>query len=94
MPWSGEPPDQRAHVPHAGGVEAGGGLVEQQEPRRAQQRPGDAEALTHPVRVAADLVLGAVGEVDCVERLADPAGGAVAVERGQQLEVPAAAEEG
>ena len=34
------------------------------------------------MRVAADLVLGAVGEVDGVERFADPAGGAAAVERG------------
>ena len=59
--------------------------------RGAQQRPGDAEALAHAVRVAADLVLGTVGEVDGgVERLADPVLGAVAVERRHQLEVAAA----
>ena len=31
----GEPADQQAHVAHAGRVEAGGRLVEQQQPRRA-----------------------------------------------------------
>ena len=51
---------------------------------------GDAEALAHAVRVAADLVLGPVGEVDGVERLADPSCGSVAVERRHQLEVAAA----
>ena len=67
----GEPPDQRAHVAHAGRVEAGRRLVEQQQPRVAQQRAGDAEPLAHAVRVAADPVLGAVGEVDGVERRVD-----------------------
>ena len=67
----GEPPDQDAHVAHARRVEAGGRLVEQQQPRRAQQRPGDAEALAHAVRVAADAVAGAVGQVDRVERAVD-----------------------
>ena len=67
----GEPPHERAHVAHAGRVEAGGRLVEQQQPRVAQQRPGDPEPLAHAVRVAADPVLRAVGEVDGVERRAD-----------------------
>ena len=88
----GEPADQHAHVAHPRRVEPGGRLVEQQQPRRAQQRPGDAEALAHAVRVAADLVLGAAGEVDGVERLVDPVLGAVAVERRHQLEVAAPAQ--
>ena len=92
MPLVGEPADERAHVPHAGRIEAGRRLVEQQQARRAQQRPGDAEALAHAVRVAADLVLRAVGEVDGVEHLADAAFGAFAVERRHELEVAAPAE--
>ena len=53
-------------------VEAGRRLVEQQQARLAQQRRGDPEPLAHPVRVAADPVLGAVGELDDLERLVDP----------------------
>ena len=68
-----------------GRVEAGGGLVEDQQPRPAQQRGGDAQALAHPVRVAADLVLGARRELDDVEHLVDARAGAVAVERREQL---------
>ena len=87
MPLVGEPADQAAHVAHPARVEAGGGLVEQQQPRLAQQRRGDPEPLAHPVRVAADPVLGAVGQLDGLERLVDPRRRAAAVERGQQLEV-------
>ncbi len=71
-------------------VEPGGGLVEQQQPRAAQQRRGDAEPLAHAVRVAADAVAGPVGEIDDVERLVDPRARVAAVERRQELEVLAA----
>ena len=54
--------------------------------------PGDAEPLAHAVRVAAHAVLGARGQLDGVERLADARGGAVAVERRDQLQVAAAGE--
>ena len=67
----GERADERAHVAHAGGIEPGRGLVEQQQGRAADQRPGDAEALAHAVRIPTDAVLGASGEVDRVERLVD-----------------------
>ena len=76
------------------GIQAGRGLVEQQQPRVAQQRGGDAEALAHPVRVAADPVALAVGELDDVEHLVDPPRGVAAVERGEQLEVLAARQVG
>ena len=52
-----------------------------------KQRGGDPEPLAHPVRVAAHPVLGPVGQLDGLERLIDPLARAVAVERGQQLEV-------
>src|SRR4051812_20120739 len=66
-----EPPHHVAHVAHAGRIEAGGGLVEQQEPRFADQRRGEAEPLAHAVRVAAYPVLRAVAELDELERLLD-----------------------
>ena len=88
----GQAPDQLAHVAHAGGVEAGGGLVEDQEARPAQQRGGDAKALAHPVRVAAHPVLGAGAELDHVEHLVDAPGGPVTVERGEEFEVLARAQ--
>ena len=76
------------------GIEAGGGLVEDQQPRTAQQRRRDPQALAHAVRVAADPVLGARAQLDDLEHLLDPARRAVAVERGQQLEVLARAQVG
>ena len=90
----GEAADQQAHVAHAARVQAGGGLVEDQQPRVAQQRAGEPEALAHAVRVAADLVARAVGELDGVERGVDPRGRVAAVERGDELEVPAAGQVG
>ena len=97
-PFVGETADQRAHVAHPGRVEAGRGLVEDQQARAAQQRGGDPEPLAHAVRVAADLVLGAGAELDDVEHLVDPRGGTArgpsTVQRGEQFEVLACAEIG
>ena len=76
-----------AHVAHAAGVKPGRGLVEQEQLGFAQQRRRDPEALAHPVRVAADAVLGPVGELDRVERRVDPRPRVAPVEGGQQLEV-------
>ena len=87
----GEAPDQHAHVAHAARVEPGRRLVEQQQAGGAQERARDAEALPHAVRVAADLVARAIGQVDRVERLVDAVHGAVAVERRGHLEVAPAA---
>ena len=68
---AGEVADEPAHVAHPGRVEPGRRLVEQQQARPAQKRGGDAEPLAHPVRVAADPVAGAVGELDDLEHLVD-----------------------
>ncbi len=54
----GQPADQQPHVAHAGRIEPGGRLVEQQQLGVAQQCGGDPQALAHAVRVAADPVLG------------------------------------
>ena len=53
-----------------------------------------AEAVSHPVRVPADLVALAVGQLDDVEDLVDAPRGVAAVERRQQLEVLAAGQVG
>ena len=90
----GEAAHEHAHVAHAGGVQAGGRLVEDEQRGVADQRPGDAEPLAHAVRVAADLVALPVGQLHGVERRVDPALGAAAVERGDELEVAAAGEVG
>ena len=90
----GQAPDERAHVAHAGRVQAGRGLVEDQQARAPQQRGGDPEPLAHAVRVAADLVLGARASSTDLEHLVDPRAGAVAVERGEQFEVLAAGQIG
>ena len=81
-----------AHVAHAAGVQAGRRLVEHQQLGPAQQRRGDAQSLAHPVRVAADLVAGAVGQLDDVKHLGDARRRAVTVERCEQPQVRAAVE--
>ncbi len=88
----GQAPHERAHVAHPGGVQAGRRLVEQEQARLADEGAGDAQPLAHAVRVAADLVLGAVAEVDRLERLLDAGPGVAAVEAGEQLEVAPAAQ--
>ncbi len=94
MPLSASVADERAHVAHAGRVEPGRRLVQEQEAGAADQRPGDAEALAHAVRVAADAVLGPAGEIDGVERRVDLRARVAAVERRDELEVLAAREVG
>ena len=71
-PFAREPAHELTHVAHPGRVEPGRRLVEQQQLRLPQQRGGDPEALAHPVRVAADAVLGPVAQLDQLEHLLDP----------------------
>src|SRR5207302_2887544 len=62
-PLAGQAANEVAHVAHAGRVEAGSGLVQEEQLRLPQKRRGDAEPLAHPVRVAADLVVATVLEL-------------------------------
>ena len=62
--------------------------------RVAQQRRRDAEPLPHPVRVAADAVLGAIAQLDDVEHLVDARARDAAVEIAEQPKVAATGEVG
>ena len=54
-----EAPQEVAHLDDPGGIEAVGGLVEDQQRGILEQRRGDAEALLHPQRVGPDHVVRA-----------------------------------
>jgi hypothetical protein len=66
-----KPSDQVAHVAHPGRIEAGRGLIEQQQLRFSQQGGGNAQALAHAVRVAPDAITCAVGELNGRQRRVD-----------------------
>ncbi len=83
----GQTPDQQPHVPHAGGIEAGRRFVEQQQLGIAQQCRGDPQALAHAMRVAADAVTLAAGQLHGLQRLIDPVARAPAVVGGEHLQV-------
>src|SRR5581483_840636 len=77
-------------------VEAGRGLVEEEQPRAVRERQRQVEAALHAARVGADLPVGGEPEADALEQLvrAERAFGARdRVERHLQAEVFAAGEE-
>ena len=80
-----------AHVSRAAGVERARRLVEEEQPRSAQERSGQAETLAHAGRVARHRDVRVRREADLREGVVDsaaPAGSLVAVETGQQRQVP------
>src|SRR5579872_5309271 len=85
--FAGQAPDQRAHVAHAARIESRRGLVEDQESWTAQQCRRDPQTLAHPVRVAADLVLGAWSKLDDREHFVDALGRPRAVQSREQFEI-------
>ena len=62
LAFAGEAAQQLADLADAGGVEAVGRLVEDEQLRIAEQRLGDAEALAHAEGVGSDALIEAVGE--------------------------------
>ena len=71
-------------------VEAGGRLVEEEDPRAVQQREGEVEPALHPAGVAADLPVGRVREADPLDQLVAALGALGlrhAVERALQAHV-------
>ncbi len=75
--------EQQADGPAADGVERGGRLVEQQQPRLADQRLRDPEPLLHPLRHAVDAAVGGVCERDELEQ--PPPLGLAAARAGEPL---------
>jgi len=72
----GVAPQQVAHPADAGRVQTVGRLVEDQHPRVAEQRGGDAEALAHAERIVAHAALGlGRGQADQLEHLVDALAG-------------------
>ena len=60
---------EEAHA--LGRIEAGRGLVDDDQLRVAEQRDGDAEALPHAARVAAQLLLAHVPQVGLAQQRLD-----------------------
>ena len=65
-------PQQIAQPAHPLRVEAVGRLVEDQDPRLAEQRRGQRQPLPHPQRVALHPPLGGAGQLDHLQHLVDP----------------------
>ena len=63
--------DDRSDVHPADRVERRRRLVEQDQLGIAEQCDGQAETLLHPLREAADRVVGAIGQTDMFEGIAD-----------------------
>ena len=72
-PLGGDVPDELTHPPHALGVEAVDGFVEDQGVRVAQERGGDAESLPHTEREAARTLVGDGGDAGQLDDLVDAA---------------------
>ena len=82
--------DLLPHVRAAGGVQAGGRLVEEEDPRPVHERERQVQPALHAARVAADLAVGRVGEADALDqRVAARAalGLGHALQRGLELHV-------
>ena len=79
--------DHLAELEDPGRVEAVGRLVEDQQLGVGEQAARDAEALAHALRVARDLLVGAVGEADARERAVDPRERLGAAHRGDDAQV-------
>jgi hypothetical protein len=62
-------------APHVGadlGVQAGGGLVEEEHAGPVHERHGDVQAPLHPARVRAPDAVGGLGQAEAVQQLVDP----------------------
>src|SRR6185437_11285776 len=75
--------EQDANGAAPDGVERGGRLVEEENPRVADERLRDAEALLHPLRHAVDASMRRVGQRDELEQA--PALGGASVRAGEPL---------
>ncbi len=84
--------DHFAKLLDAAGIEAVGGLVEDQEQRIGQQAARDTEALAHAERVLLDPLLGALCQADARKRGIDPPGSLRAAHSGNDRQILAPGE--
>src|SRR6202044_886525 len=86
-------------VPHgaaAAGVQPGGGLVQEDQPRIAEQGHGEVETTLHAARIGGHGLAGGVEEVEAIEQLAYPSPARIpteVAEVGHQPQVLLAGEE-
>jgi len=67
-----DPADQAQHVVTAGGVEAVGGLVQEDQARVVHQRLSEFDPLAHTGRVAADRPVPLLVQPDVAQRVGGP----------------------
>ncbi len=82
--------DAVPHRPAAARVQPGGGLVEEDHPRGADEGHGQIEPAAHPARVGRHRLVRRVGKAEPLEQLADPrppGAAAEMVEVGHQAHV-------
>ncbi len=84
--------DHLAKLKDAGGVETVGRLIEDQQLGVGEQAARNPQPLAHPLRVARDLLGGALGQPDAFDRAINAAEGLRPADRGQQPKVLATAE--
>jgi len=65
--------DHHPDLDAASRVQAGGGLVQEQHARLADQAGGQVEAAAHPARVALDQLAGGLRQVEALQQLVGPA---------------------
>ena len=92
----GQVADDLPHGPPAARVQSGRGLVQEDQPRVADQGHGQVEPPPHPARVGAGQLAGGVGEVELAEQVGRPApplGAAQVMQVGHQEQVLGAGEQ-
>ncbi len=75
--------DDAPEVLAALGVEAGGGLVEEEDRRAGHQRSGQVEATAHAARVGLEDAVRRVGQAELLEQLVGPGPGDLAAQVAQ-----------
>jgi hypothetical protein len=75
----GEVADQRPQVVAAGGIQAGGGLVQEQHAWAPDQGGGQVQAAAHPAGVGLDLPVRHAIQVDALEDVAGTPGAAAMI---------------
>ena len=71
-PAGHEPPDRRPHFAPSSRVEAGGGLVQEQDLRRQDEAGGKVEPAAHAARILLHRLASRVRQAELLEQLVGP----------------------